>query len=82
MYNFEWKNNRAIKLRIIVGIRPEIIYFEATIRRCREYIDCCRMHTGQNSDKNLNDIFGSDFDLGGSYVYFVVDENLWQNCGI
>lgn len=46
MYNFEWKNNRAIKLRIIVGIRPEIIYFEATIRRCREYIDCCRMHTG------------------------------------
>lgn len=82
MYNFEWKNNGAIKLCIIVGTRPEIIRLAATIRRCREYFDCCVAHTGQNYDKNLNDIFWSDFDLGGPDVYLdVVGENLGQTCG-
>ena len=82
MYNFNWKENGAIKLLIIVGTRPEIIRLAATIKRCREYFDCCVAHTGQNYDKNLNDIFWSDFDLGGPDVYLnVVGENLGQTCG-
>ncbi len=82
MYDFNWKNNGAIKLLIIVGTRPEIIRLAATIKRCREYFDCCVAHTGQNYDKNLNDIFWSDFDLGGPDVYLnVVGENLGQTCG-
>lgn len=81
-YNFKWKENGAIKLCIIVGTRPEIIRLAATIKRCREYFDCCVAHTGQNYDKNLNDIFWSDFDLGGPDVYLnVVGENLGQTCG-
>ena len=82
MYDFKWKNNGAIKLLIIVGTRPEIIRLAATIKRSREYFDCCVAHTGQNYDKNLNDIFWSDFDLGGPDVWMnVVGENLGQTCG-
>lgn len=82
MFDFKWKENRSIKLLIIVGTRPEIIRLAATIKRCREYFDCCVAHTGQNYDKNLNDIFWSDFDLGGPDVWMnVVGENLGQTCG-
>lgn len=82
MFDFKWKNNGSIKLLIIVGTRPEIIRLAATIKRCREYFDCCVAHTGQNYDKNLNDIFWSDFDLGGPDVWMnVVGENLGQTCG-
>lgn len=82
MYDFKWKETGAIKLLIIVGTRPEIIRLAATIKRCREYFDCCVAHTGQNYDKNLNDVFWSDFDLGGPDVYLnVVGENLGQTCG-
>ena len=81
-YDFKWKENGQIKLCIIVGTRPEIIRLAATIKRCREYFDCCVAHTGQNYDKNLNDIFWADFDLGGPDVYLnVVGENLGQTCG-
>lgn len=82
MYEFQWKNTGALKLLIIVGTRPEIIRLAATIKRCHEYFDCCVAHTGQNYDKNLNDVFWSDFDLGGPDVYLnVVGENLGQTCG-
>lgn len=82
MSDFKWKENGAIKLLIIVGTRPEIIRLAATIKRCREYFDCCVAHTGQNYDKNLNDIFWSDFDLGVPDVWMnVVGDNLGQTCG-
>ena len=82
MSDFKWKENGAIKLLIIVGTRPEIIRLAATIKRCREYFDCCVAHTGQNYDKNLNDIFWSDFDLGEPDVWMnVVGDNLGQTCG-
>ena len=81
-YDFKWKDNGELKLLIIVGTRPEIIRLAATIKRAREYFDCCVAHTGQNWDKNLNDVFWSDFDLGGPDVYMnVVGENLGQTCG-
>ena len=77
----KFSNNGKIKLLIIVGTRPEIIRLAATIKRCRVYFDCCVAHTGQNWDKNLNDVFWSDFDLGGPDVYLnVVGENLGQTC--
>ena len=78
----EWKNNGKIKLLIIVGTRPEIIRLAATIKRCREYFDCIVAHTGQNYDRTLNDVFWSDFDLGGPDIYMdAVGENLGQTCG-
>ena len=80
--NISFKNDGRIKLLIIVGTRPEIIRLAATIKRCRDYFDCIVAHTGQNYDKNLNDVFWADFDLGGPDVYMnVVGENLGQTCG-
>ena len=71
-----------LKLIIVVGTRPEIIRLAAVINKCRKYFDVILAHTGQNYDKNLNDIFWSDFDLGGPDVYLnVVGENLGQTCG-
>ena len=79
---FNWKENGKIKLLIIVGTRPEIIRLSAVIRSCRSYFDCCVAHTGQNYDKNLNDVFWSDFSLSGPDVWMdVVGENLGQTCG-
>lgn len=78
----KWKDNNKIKLLIIVGTRPEIIRLASVIRMCREYFDTIVAHTGQNWDKNLNDVFWSDFDLGGPDVYLnVVGDNLGQTCG-
>lgn len=78
----KWKDNNKIKLLIIVGTRPEIIRLASVIRMCREYFDCIVAHTGQNWDKNLNDVFWSDFNLGGPDVYLnVVGDNLGQTCG-
>lgn len=80
--NTKWKDNNKIKLLIIVGTRPEIIRLASVIRMCREYFDCIVAHTGQNWDKNLNDVFWSDFELGGPDVYLnVVGDNLGQTCG-
>ena len=80
--NIMFRNDGRIKLLIIVGTRPEIIRLAATIKRCRDYFDCLVAHTGQNYDKNLNDVFWADFDLGGPDVYMnVVGENLGQTCG-
>ena len=78
----EWKNNGKIKLLIIVGTRPEIIRLASVIKKCREYFDTIVAHTGQNWDKNLNDVFWADFELGGPDVYLdVVGDNLGQTCG-
>ncbi len=82
MSDFRWKENGTIKLCIIVGTRPEIIRLSATIKRCHKYFDVCVVHTGQNFDKNLNDIFWSDFNLRSPDVYLnAAGENLGETCG-
>lgn len=82
MYDFKWRNDGRIRLLIIVGTRPEIIRLSATIRKCREFFDCCIAHTGQNYDTNLNDVFWRDFDLDGPDIWLnVVGDNLGQTCG-
>ena len=80
--DIKWKNNEKLKLLIIVGTRPEIIRLSSVIKKSREYFDCIVAHTGQNYDKNLNDVFWKDFDLDSPDVYLnVVGENLGQTCG-
>ena len=53
--------NKTNKLKIatIVGTRPEIIRLSSIIDRLNKskYIDHSLIHTGQNYDRNLNDIF-------------------------
>lgn len=46
-----------IKVMTIVGTRPEIIRLSRVISKLDEFCDHILIHTGQNYDKQLNDIF-------------------------
>ena len=52
-----------MKLVIVVGTRPEIIRLSATIKAAKKYFDTILIHTGQNYDPNLNDIFFKDLEI-------------------
>lgn len=52
-----------MKLAIIVGTRPEIIRLSCIINKAREFFDVTLIHTGQNYDYNLNEIFFKDLSI-------------------
>ena len=52
-----------MKVMTIIGTRPEIIRLSKIIKLLDKNTDHCLVHTGQNYDKNLNDIFFSDLNL-------------------
>ena len=52
-----------LKLMTIVGTRPEIIRLSAVIKKCDVYFDQLLVHTGQNYDYTLNQIFFEDLGL-------------------
>lgn len=66
----------------IVGTRPEIIKMSAIIKKCDKYFDHILVHTGQNYDYALNEIFFKDLNLREPDYYLgVVGENLGQTMG-
>ena len=52
-----------LKLMTIVGTRPEIIRLSSVIKKCDEYFNHILVHTGQNYDYELNQIFFEDLGL-------------------
>ncbi|WP_438312465.1 non-hydrolyzing UDP-N-acetylglucosamine 2-epimerase [Sporosarcina sp. FA9] len=52
-----------LKLMTIVGTRPEIIRLSETIKACDRYFDHLLVHTGQNWDYTLNQVFFEEFGL-------------------
>ena len=58
-----------LKLMTIVGTRPEIIRLSATIKACDKYFDQILVHTGQNYDYELNQIFFEDLGLRAPDFY-------------
>lgn len=54
---------RRLKVLTVVGTRPEIIRLSATIKRLERYTDHFLVHTGQNYDYELNEIFFEDLGL-------------------
>ncbi len=52
-----------IKLMTIIGTRPEIIRLSEVIKKCDIYFDQILVHTGQNWDYTLNQIFFEDLGL-------------------
>lgn len=52
-----------LKLCTIIGTRPEIIRLSAVIRCADRYFDHILVHTGQNYDYTLNEIFFEDLGL-------------------
>ena len=56
-----------MKVMTIIGTRPEIIRLSEIIKLLDKNTDHCLVHTGQNYDKNLNDVFFSDINLSYNY---------------
>lgn len=57
------KKTEKLKLMTIVGTRPEIIKMSKTIKACDIYFNQILVHTGQNWDYTLNEVFFEDFKL-------------------
>ena len=62
---------KKIKIVTVVGTRPEIIRLSAVINRLNHsnFIDHKLIHTGQNYDKNLNEIFFQDLEINKPDFY-------------
>ncbi len=71
-----------LRLMTIVGTRPEIIRLSETIKRCDRYFDQILVHTGQNWDYNLNEVFFRDLSLRQPDYYLdAVGGNLGETIG-
>lgn len=75
-------NVKKIRLMTIVGTRPEIIKMSEIIKKCDRYFDHILVHTGQNYDYSLNEVFFKELGLREPDYYLgVVGENLGQTMG-
>ncbi len=71
-----------LKLMTIVGTRPEIIRLAAVIKKCDTYFDQVLVHTGQNYDYNLNQVFFNDLGLRAPDYYLdAVGADLGETIG-
>lgn len=52
-----------MKVMTIVGTRPEVIRLSAVIGRCDQFFQHVLVHTGQNYDYALNQVFFDDLQL-------------------
>ena len=75
-------NNKKLKLMTILGTRPEIIRLSEVIKKCDKYFDHILVHTGQNWDYTLNQIFFEDLNLRAPNCYLdAVGEDLGETIG-
>ena len=58
-----------LRLMTIIGTRPEIIRLSATIKCCDRYFEQILVHTGQNYDYTLNQVFFDDLGLRAPDYY-------------
>ncbi len=71
-----------LKLMTIVGTRPEIIRLSAVIKKCDKYFDQILVHTGQNYDYELNQVFFDDLGLRAPDFYLnAVGRDLGETVG-
>jgi UDP-N-acetylglucosamine 2-epimerase (non-hydrolysing) len=73
---------QKLKLMTIVGTRPEIIRLSSVMKKCDAYFDHTLVHTGQNYDYELNQIFFKDLGLRTPDVYLdAVGADLGETIG-
>lgn len=73
---------QKLKLMTILGTRPEIIRLSAVIKCADKYFDHILVHTGQNWDYTLNEVFFKDLDLREPDHYLdSVGSNLGETMG-
>ncbi|MGI6121183.1 MAG: non-hydrolyzing UDP-N-acetylglucosamine 2-epimerase [Saccharofermentanales bacterium] len=71
-----------LHLMTIVGTRPEIIRLSEVIKKCDRYFQHTFVHTGQNYDYTLNQIFFEDLELRQPDIFLeVVGQNLGDTIG-
>lgn len=71
-----------LKLMTIVGTRPELIRLSETIKKADKYFDHIFVHTGQNYDVNLNDVFYDDLEIRKPDIYLdAVGKDLGETIG-
>jgi UDP-N-acetylglucosamine 2-epimerase len=62
-----------LKVMTFIGTRPEIIRLSRTMTRLDEHLDQIIVHTGQNYDYELNEIFFRDLELRKPDYFLGVD---------
>lgn len=73
---------KKLKLMTILGTRPEIIRLSEVIKKCDLYFDHILVHTGQNYDYNLNQIFFEELGIREPDFYLnTVGNNLGETIG-
>lgn len=73
---------KKLKLMTIVGTRPEIIKLSEVIKKSDKYFEHILVHTGQNYDYELNQVFFENLGIREPNFYLnVVGENLGQTMG-
>ena len=71
-----------MKVMTIVGTRPEIIRLSEVIKACDRYFDHVLVHTGQNWDYTLNEIFFEELELREPDYYLgAVGDHLGETMG-
>lgn len=71
-----------LKVMTIVGTRPEIIRLSETIKKMDKYFNHILVHTGQNWDYTLNQVFFEDLELRAPQFYLdSVGSNLGETMG-
>ena len=71
-----------LKVMTIVGTRPEIIRLSEVIKACDRYFDHVLVHTGQNWDYTLNEVFFEELGLRAPDRYLgVVGASLGETMG-
>ena len=71
-----------LKLMTIIGTRPEIIRLAAVIKKADKYFDQILVHTGQNYDYELNQVFFDDLGLRAPDFYLdAVGADLGETIG-
>jgi len=63
------KKENKLKVMTILGTRPEIIRLSACIKACDKYFNHIVVHTGQNWDYTLNEVFFEDLGLRAPDYY-------------
>ncbi len=71
-----------LKVMTIIGTRPEIIRLSACIKACDKYFFHTLVHTGQNWDYTLNEVFFKELELREPDYYLnSVGANLGETMG-
>ncbi|WP_162011063.1 non-hydrolyzing UDP-N-acetylglucosamine 2-epimerase [Streptococcus sp. S784/96/1] len=73
---------KKLKLMTILGTRPEIIKMSEIVKKCDRYFDHVIVHTGQNYDYTLNEVFFKELGIREPDHYLgVVGQHVGETMG-